>query len=145
MKRRYCGRGHSSGQALVEFALVLPILMVLLMGIIELGRAWHMRQVLTDAAREGARLAVVADPVLATSAATKLAVLGRVDSVLSGAGIDPGQVSVGFPTAFDSLKTGSGQTISIRVAYPFQFAVLHVLANVLQLDSLRTTVTMRNE
>ena len=48
------------GQALVEFALILPILMILLMGIIEFGRAWNVKQVLTDASREGARLAVVA-------------------------------------------------------------------------------------
>ena len=142
--RRWCRR-RARGQALVEFALVMPIMMVLLMGIIELGRAWNMKQVLTDAAREGARLAVVADPTLATSAATKVAVRLRVDSMISRAGMDPTRDRVEFPTPQDSLKTGSGRTITVRIAYPFSFLVLHRLAGILQLDSLRTTATMRNE
>jgi Flp pilus assembly protein TadG len=49
----------TAGAAMVEFALILPFLLVLLFGIIEFARAWNTRQVLTDAAREGARVAVV--------------------------------------------------------------------------------------
>ena len=47
------------GQALVEFALVVPILLLLLLGIVDFARAWNVYEVLTDAAREGAREAVV--------------------------------------------------------------------------------------
>ena len=47
------------GQALVEFAMVLPLLLLLLMGLIEFGRAWNLHQVVTDASREGARHAVL--------------------------------------------------------------------------------------
>jgi Flp pilus assembly protein TadG len=61
MNRRTFGRlrGDQKGQALVEFALVAPVLLLLLLGIIDLARAWNVYQVLTDAGREGARLAVV--------------------------------------------------------------------------------------
>ena len=53
------------GQALVEFAMVMPLLLLLLVGLIEFGRAWNLHQVVTDASREGARHAVLqseADP-----------------------------------------------------------------------------------
>jgi Flp pilus assembly protein TadG len=43
------------GAALVEFALVLPVLLLTLLGILELGRVLQVQQVLTNAAREGAR------------------------------------------------------------------------------------------
>ena len=47
------------GAAALEFALVLNLLLVLLMGMIDLGHAWCLRQVITNASREGARAGVV--------------------------------------------------------------------------------------
>jgi hypothetical protein len=52
---------EETGAAAVEFALVLPILVVLLFGIFEFGRAWSIHHMITDASREGARRAVVKD------------------------------------------------------------------------------------
>lgn len=43
------------GQALVEMALVLPILLLLVFGIVEFGRIYHCHMTLSSAAREGAR------------------------------------------------------------------------------------------
>ncbi len=50
------------GQSIVEFALVAPILVLLLFGIIEFGRIYETVNVLTSAAREGARVAAVTAP-----------------------------------------------------------------------------------
>jgi Flp pilus assembly protein TadG len=47
------------GQALVEFALVIPIFLLLLVGLFDLGRAVFAYNTLTNAAREGARIAIV--------------------------------------------------------------------------------------
>lgn len=47
------------GQSLVEFALVLPILMLLILGIFDLGWAVYARNTLADAAREGARTGII--------------------------------------------------------------------------------------
>ncbi len=47
------------GQAMVEFALVLPIFILLLMGIMEFGLLFHQYLVVTSASREGARAAAV--------------------------------------------------------------------------------------
>lgn len=48
---------NQTGQGLVEFALVLPIFLLLLFGLIDVGRYVYMNSVLSQAAREGARLA----------------------------------------------------------------------------------------
>ena len=58
MVRHLRGR---KGQALAEFALILPVLFLLIAGIIEFGRGWNIKQAITDAAREGARWTVVDD------------------------------------------------------------------------------------
>lgn len=52
-------RGGSRGQALAEFALVVPIFLLVLFGIIDFGRYVYYVQVLNNAAREGARYAIV--------------------------------------------------------------------------------------
>lgn len=58
MTRRSIHR-RARGQGLVEFALVLPIFLILLMGVFDLGRAVFAYNSVTNAAREGARLAIV--------------------------------------------------------------------------------------
>jgi len=52
-------RRPTSGQSLVEFALVVPIFLVMLFGLFDAGRYVYMNSVLSQAAREGARLAAV--------------------------------------------------------------------------------------
>jgi Flp pilus assembly protein TadG len=57
MRLRRDRRGR--GQALVEFALVIPIFLLLLVAIFDMGRAVFAYNTLTNAAREGARIAIV--------------------------------------------------------------------------------------
>lgn len=52
-------RSGAKGQALIEFAVVVPLLMLLVLGIFEFGRIYHAKLVVTQAVREGARRAVV--------------------------------------------------------------------------------------
>jgi hypothetical protein len=70
------------GGAAVEFALVLPLLLVVTMGVIEFGRAFNHSHVITDAAREGARRAVVRD-----GANKQLTVPAVIQNRLSAAGL----------------------------------------------------------
>ena len=53
---------NEKGQSLVEFALVVPLLLLLVFGIAEFGRAWMTKNILTGAAREAVRLAAVPAP-----------------------------------------------------------------------------------
>ncbi len=54
--RRFCRR--TTGAATVEFALISSILLLLFAGILDFGHAWYMRQVITNASREGARYGI---------------------------------------------------------------------------------------
>jgi Flp pilus assembly protein TadG len=60
----YCGKG----QALVETALLLPILMLLVMGSADLGRVFYYSIAVTNAAREAARQGTYYDPLSNTNA-----------------------------------------------------------------------------
>jgi Flp pilus assembly protein TadG len=63
------------GAAAVEFAIILPVLLTLVLGIMEFGRAYNAQLSLTNAAREGVRvMAISNDPVAAKAAATNAAV-----------------------------------------------------------------------
>ena len=53
---------RGNGQALVEFALLVPLLIIIVLGIVEFGRIWMTMNVLASAAREGARIAAVTSP-----------------------------------------------------------------------------------
>ena len=59
LRRRLFGRDRSRGQGLVEFALVAPMVFVLILGTIEAGRFMLYYEVMNHAAREGARYAIV--------------------------------------------------------------------------------------
>jgi hypothetical protein len=59
MRLRAHRRAASRGQALVEFALTIPIFLLLLVSLFDMGRAVFSYNTLTNAAREGARIAIV--------------------------------------------------------------------------------------
>ncbi len=76
------------GAALVEFALVLPLLMLLLLGIFTTARAWNVHNTIDHAAREAARYGATSDP---WNAAT---VRGVAQLELQAAGIDAAAISM---------------------------------------------------
>jgi len=59
LSRRRRSNRRRRGQALVEFALVLPIFLLVLVALFDLGRAVFAYNTLTNASREGVRLAIV--------------------------------------------------------------------------------------
>lgn len=94
-------RSHETqrSQALIEFALISPVLLLLVFGIIDIGRAVFYYDTLTHAAREGARAAVAASSPLPTNAS----VLAVVQQQMVGAPISEpcpqGPVTTGTPPA----------------------------------------------
>jgi len=92
------------GQSLVEFALVLPLFLLLLIGVTEFGRAWMTRNILTGASREAVRIAAVQGN--AASARS------RANTILSSAGISGASVNI----ADDGAPYG---TCSVTVSYAF--------------------------
>lgn len=59
MMRPPRAHGSARGQALVEFALILPILLILVLGLFDLGRAVYGYNAVANAARNGTRVAIV--------------------------------------------------------------------------------------
>lgn len=85
LRRR--GGSRARGGAIVEFAVVLPVLITILFGIIEYGWVFMVRQTLQHAAREGCRLAV-----LQTSVEPYANVTARVDETLRAANLSGYQI-----------------------------------------------------
>jgi len=135
---RSAGRDES-GQALVEFALVVPLVLVLLIALFELGRLWHTYQVLTDAAREGARTAALADPTI-----TPDTVRARIETALSRAALRPEKWEI-VPHGVDGM---TGTMASVEIRYRFEPAFvgpLFGLAKNKRWVMLSTRSVMRNE
>ena len=129
---------NERGSALIEAAMVTPILLLIMVGIFEVGRAYQHWQVLTNAAREGARVAVLpgsdtdtvtavvqkymTDGQLGYAADAKVAVAPSV-AVVNGRPIGMSQVTVDYPFKFIVLQpvarlinreTTTGEAITIR-------------------------------
>ena len=96
-----------SGEALVEFALVLPILLVLSLGMMDFGRAFHTKALLDQAAREGCRVAIVIKPL------DNSIIVSRVDAVLAAGGIKRTSLIVNGPSV--------DQMITVTVGATFKF------------------------
>ena len=89
-------RGQES-QALIEFALISPLLLLLIFGIIDIGRAVFYYDTLEHAAREGARAAVRAPSAMPTNAAVLSAVTAQLVGVSVSEPCPQGPVSAGTP------------------------------------------------
>ena len=125
---------NEKGQSLVEFALVVPLLLLLVIGIAEFGRAWMARNVLTGAAREAVR-AVVVTPYNETTARN------RGLAILASAKLAGGDIT------FDSTTEADG-TVTRRATASYEFPLV-LVGFIPGLDtttiSLSSTTTMRQE
>lgn len=129
--------GSRRGQALVEFALVVPMLLLMLVGIIEFGRAWNMSQVVTDAARQGARTAAVLNPDPSAS----------VDSVRAvvAAALQSGNVNASTATVqVDNFQAGSNTPVTVTVAVPYQFVIFGPVMALAGQTFTNGTITLRS-
>ncbi|MGY9071501.1 MAG: TadE family protein [Acidimicrobiales bacterium] len=115
----------SNGQSTVEFALVLPFVMVLLMLTVQVGLVARDRVLTTHAARAGARAAAVH----AGSPAVR-------DAVAISSGLDPGRLSV------REVVDGSRVTVTVRYRSPTEVPLVGLLVDDVDLES---SVTMRLE
>jgi len=91
-------RGQRS-QALIEFALVSPVLLLLLFGVIDIGRAIFYYDTINHAAREGARTAVRASNALPTNNDVLTVVTGQMQGAPVTAPCPQGPISAATPPA----------------------------------------------
>jgi len=107
---------NERGQAMTEFALILPVLALLLFAIIQCGIVFHNYVEITDATRAGARKAAVSrdlpDPTAAATAAVRS----------SANGLDSGDLNVSVTSSFDR-----GSDVTVTASYPYSISLLGVV------------------
>jgi hypothetical protein len=127
-------RRRQAGQSLVETALVLPVLLLILMGIFDFGRAIFAFNTVSNAAREAARLAIVDQKVSAIEDEAKRSALG----------LDPNEVDITFALPDCPGPVVIGCTAQVKVDYEWQ-AITPIIGSVVGPIQLSSTTEMRVE
>lgn len=125
------------GQALLEFALVLPILLFLLFAILTVGYWMNVQQLVTQASRQGVRQGVLTNDNGQIS--------GAVMSNLSS--LDPGQTRTAVsivPTAADDLARRRGNPLTVIVTFTIPF-ISESLPDTFRTVTARATAMMECE
>jgi Flp pilus assembly protein TadG len=127
-KRGWRRGSNERGAAVVEFALILPLLLVILLGILDFGLYFYNDLQLVHVARDAARYASVGDVANANAAIGKASLVSTTITSLS---IDPG-------------TTGTTATVTLTASYSF-LTPLPALLGIGRTKSITATAYMRRE
>jgi len=112
-----------SGQALVEFALVLPLLLLLVLGLVDFGKAYNYWNDTTHLTAEGARFAAVnrkpnpADPLSLQSQILNQADSAELRTGTPSPAVAPAQVCVDFPNGTQAF----GDPVRVSMTFTYHF------------------------
>ena len=134
------------GASAVEFALVLPLLMLITFGIIEFGMFIYNQQVLTNASREGARAGIVASSPRVPATGTN-----SIDSVVQnycanhlvtfGTQNNPVTTVIGYSTT-----APFSSDLTVQVNYQYSFLVIpNLVPGISRLRNMQAVTVMRYE
>ena len=143
-RARWLRRSFRTGTTLVEAAFVLPLLLLIMLGMIEYGWLFFNVQQITNAARQGARVAILPDVSEAQAQAVITEILQRTGLDRYGptieVGPDPeGIVVEGYPTR---------AAIRVRITVPtagLRIVNMNAFASGLEPETIGATVTMAKE
>jgi Flp pilus assembly protein TadG len=134
---------NQRGAALLETAITLPLVLLVSVSIFEFGRAYQTWQVLTNAAREGARIAVLPNY-------TDIQVTNTVQSYLTSGRLS--NAAAASIVVVRNVPFGTTTASQVTVNYPFQFMVLSPVARLVRSNStmgtpltMQSSALMRNE
>lgn len=132
------------GAEFVEFALAFPLLLMVVMGILDFGLMFQQYEVITNAAREGARVAVLPN-YTATDAQT------RVQQYINASFLSQGGTVTTTVGAPQTVNIGSNcmTTITVFVSYPHQYlflgGIMTYFGGTFTSKTLNAASTMRTE
>ena len=136
---------NERGAALLETAITLPIILLIAVGIFEFGRAYQTWQVLTNAAREGARIAIIAGN-------NDDAVRSTVTNYMKNGGLSKVDGAKVLIVRNEQVAGWSAGGSRITINYPFEFLVMNGVANLVTKGSrvgdaltMQSVALMRNE
>jgi Flp pilus assembly protein TadG len=133
LKRR--NTSNQQGQAVVEFAVILPVLLLVLFSILQFGIVFNNYIQVTAAAREGARKAAVSRGLGAAGA--KSAAITAAKGAAPG--LNQSKVNVTFP---NNPSFTAGTDVVVQVTYPYS---INILGKVVSSGNLTSATTMRVE
>jgi len=113
--------------------------MLLILGLVDFARAWNTYQVITDAAREGARTAVIDNPTI-----TEADVLVTMSSAMARAGLNTTDATI----TITGFRSGRGNPTTVQIDYEYELGwvgLLLALASGDEFLTLSTQFVMRNE
>jgi Flp pilus assembly protein TadG len=137
-------RPSQSGQAVIELALTLPILLVIVMGIFDFGLMFQRYEVVTNAAREGARVGVLPNYTTADAQA-------RAQQYLTSGGLSSSSATIDATVAATTFGTPAKTVnqVTVTVAYPYTYPfigpILNLVGGSLGSVTLQGVSTMRVE
>lgn len=115
------------GAELIEFALVFPLLLLVLLGIMDFGLLFHQYEVLTNAAREGARVSVLPGYDSGSDAQVK----ARVDQYLLGTGLTPENVTMAprIPTVVNLAPDLCAKVQTVQLSFVHEYTFISGIAS----------------
>lgn len=131
---RFAKKMNNKGQSLVETALMLPVILILLTGIIDFGLLFNNYLIVSNASREGARAAVTGK--------TDAQIDAVVDNV--AVSLDPANLTVTI-TPDESTGRRTGDAVTVSVQYRYSMITPVIAAIVPGPLNLNTSTTMRCE
>lgn len=138
-RRRTAAPTKRRGAAAVEFAIVLPVLITILLGTTDFGRFAHSRIAIANAARSGAAYGSINPYNSSTEDAWKAGVAKSVtDELGQAAAFDPAKLTI---TTTHVTEYAGQRRVNVQVTYPFETLVNWPLFP--SSFDLRQTVTMR--
>ena len=140
IKRLRCQKGVAA----IEFAIVLPVLMIIVFGIIEFGLLMYDKQVITNASREGARAGVVVVIPRVSDAGIQAVVNNYVANNLITFSSTSSPVTTIAPV--DRTDMDFGDDLTVTVTYNYDFLVLpDFVAGLTGVQTLVATAVMKME
>ncbi|MDP1834742.1 MAG: TadE/TadG family type IV pilus assembly protein [Chlamydiales bacterium] len=135
---------RTRGASLIEFALILPVLLLIIEGIMEYSIIYYDKAIITNASREAARYGVVlrSSPTYATSASIITFAKNYCDDKLItfGADVDPTVTVVNSPTT-----PAFGGTLKVTVNYQYTGLILYQVMSTAKVITLTASTTMTYE
>ena len=130
---------NERGAVAVEFALLLPVLLTILFGIIEFGMIMYGREVVTNAAREGARAGIVQGPPKRTAGE----IITIANNYLTSTGINTANVT--FTTVGEGLTNPNTLTVTAQYQYNFLIPYIPAIVGIPNPLIINTQAVMRHE
>jgi Flp pilus assembly protein TadG len=130
---------NECGAIAAEFAILLPVLLLIVFGTMEFGMMMYGREVVTNATREGARHGIIAQAPPVTSGE----MITWATNYLTGTGVSPSSVTFSVPACCGA--TGTPVTMAATYRYPWLIPYIPTMLGVPSPLPIAITTTMRHE